>query len=153
MPQRAASGRPPRSAPQPVDRRDTSSLLGNRFSGEIAPQLRKLIDSGTVRLLDLVFITKDEQDEIGVLEYEDHDDVALFAALDGDVGGFINDEDVAYAAAGLEPGSSAALLVWDDLWATELAEALRTSGAVILESGRVPHELVQAAEDQLAEAG
>ena len=79
-------------------------------------QLRKLIDSGTVRLLDLVFITKDEQDEIGVLEYEDHDDVALFAALDGDVGGFINDEDVVYAAAGLEPGSSAALLVWDDLW-------------------------------------
>ena len=129
------------------------SFPGSRFSGEIAPQLAKVIDSGTVRILDLLFLTKDEQGEIAVLEFEDHDDVALFAALDGDVGGFISDEDVAYAAAGLEPGSSAALLVWEDLWATELAEALRRSGAMILEGGRIPHELIQAAEAQLAAAG
>ena len=129
------------------------SFPGSRFSGEIAPKLAKVIDSGTVRILDLLFLTKDEQGEIAVLEFEDHDDVALFAALDGDVGGFISDEDVAYAAAGLEPGSSAALLVWEDLWATELAEALRRSGAMILEGGRIPHELIQAAEAQLAAAG
>ena len=71
---------------------------GNQFNGEIAPELGKLVDSGTIRILDLVFITKDADGNVEAIEFEDHDDVALFAALDGEVGGFISDEDIDYAA-------------------------------------------------------
>jgi hypothetical protein len=76
--------------------------------------------------------------------------VALFAALDGEVGGFISDDDVDYAAADLEPNSSAALLIWEDVWATPFVEALRDSGAVVIEGSRIPHDLIEAAEAALA---
>jgi hypothetical protein len=79
---------------------------GNQFTGDIAPELAKLVDSGTIRILDLVFITKDADGDARAVEFEDHDDVALFNALDGEVGGFISDEDIEYAATELEPNSS-----------------------------------------------
>jgi len=126
---------------------------GNKFNGNIAPELGKLIDSGTIRLLDLVFITKDADGDVKAVEFEDHADVTLFAELDGDVGGLISDEDVAYAAAGLEPNSSAALMIWEDVWASPFVEALRASGGVLIEGSRIPHDLIEAAEPQLTTAG
>ena len=126
---------------------------GNQFTGEIAPELGKLVESGTIRILDLVFISKDAEDVVTAVEFEDHDDVALFSALDGDVGGFISDEDIEYAAAELEPNSSAALLIWEDLWATPFVEAMRNSGGVLIEGSRIPHDLIEAAEAELAAAG
>ena len=81
---------------------------GNQFNGEIAPELAKLVESGTIRILDLVFITKDADGNVAAIDFENHQDVALFAALDGEVGGFISDEDIAYAADDLEPNASAA---------------------------------------------
>ena len=123
---------------------------GNKFNGEVAPELGKLVDSGLIRILDLVFITKDEQGDVAAVEFEDHHDVALFAALDGEVGGLISDEDVEYAAAELEPNSSAALLIWEDVWATPFVEALRASGAVLIEGSRIPHDLIEAAQSGLA---
>jgi hypothetical protein len=126
---------------------------GNKFNGHIAPELGKLIDSGTIRVLDLVFVMKDAEGAVQVLEFEDHDDVALFAALDGEVGGLIGEEDIAYVATELEPDSSAALLIWEDLWAAPFVAALRDSGAVLLEGSRIPHDLIEAAEEALAAAG
>jgi hypothetical protein len=126
---------------------------GNKFNGHIAPELAKLVDSGTIRILDLVFISKDEEGNVAVIDFEDHHDVALFAAIDGEVGGFISDEDIDYAAADLEPNSSAALLIWEDVWATPFVEALRASGAVLLEGARIPHDLIELAETELASAG
>ena len=63
---------------------------GNKFNGEIAPELGKLVESGTIRILDLVFITKDADGDVAGVEFEDHDDVALFNALEGEVGGLIS---------------------------------------------------------------
>ena len=126
---------------------------GNQFNGEIAPELGKLVESGTIRILDLVFITKDADGNVHGIEFEDHDDVALFNALDGEVGGFISDEDIDYAAAELEPNSSAALLIWEDVWATPFVEAMRNSGGVLIEGSRIPHDLIEAAEAELAAAG
>ena len=119
---------------------------GNKFNGEIAPELGKLVDNGTIRILDLVFITKDEDGDVAVVEFEDHDDVALFNALEGEVGGLISQEDAEYAAAELEPNSSAALLIWEDLWAAPFVEAMRASGGVLIEGSRIPHDLIEAAE-------
>ena len=126
---------------------------GNQFDGEIAPELGKLVENGTIRILDLVFITKDAGGNVAAVEFEDHDDVALFNALEGDVGGLISEEDIEYAATELEPNSSAALLIWEDVWAAPFVEAMRNSGGVLIEGSRIPHDLIEAAEAELAPAG
>jgi hypothetical protein len=118
---------------------------GNEFNGKIAPALGKLIDDGTIRILDMVFITKDDAGDIAAVEFDEHGDLSAFAELDGEVGGFIGAEDIEHAAEGLEPNSSAALLLWEDVWATSLVEAMRDSGGVLIESARIPHELIEEA--------
>jgi hypothetical protein len=118
---------------------------GNKFSGEIVPALDELTESGTIRVLDLVFITKDADGRVDGIEVEQLAELAPFAALDGEVGGLLTEEDIEYAAHDLEPNSSAALLIWEDTWATPLVEALRDSGGVLIEGSRVPHELMEAA--------
>ena len=122
---------------------------GNKFNGEIAPELGKLVESGTIRILDLVFIMKDADGNVEAVEFEDHDDVAL----EGEVGGLISEDDIEYAATELEPNSSAALLIWEDVWATPFVEAMRASGGVLIEGSRIPHDLIEAAEAELAAAG
>jgi len=87
---------------------------GNEFNGAIAPELAKLVDSKTIRILDLVFIAKDGDGNIAAVEFEDHDALEPFGAIDGEVGGLISQEDMEHAAEELEPNSSAALLIWED---------------------------------------
>ncbi len=89
---------------------------GNRFNGEIAPELGRLIDNGLIRILDLVFITRDADSDLEAVDFEHCDDAAPFHALDGAVGGFTSNDDIPYAAGELERNSSAALLIWVDLW-------------------------------------
>ena len=123
---------------------------GNNFKGEAGPALADLIDKGLIRVLDLVFVGKDDDGNVLSFEIDQLDEVPEFAGIDTTSRGMLNDEDIEHAAASLENGSSAALLIWEDLWAADFASALRNSDAVILEGGRVPHELVQAAVDELA---
>ena len=85
---------------------------GNNFTGQIVPELAKLIDSGLVRIIDLTFIMKDADGDVAVVEYDAVEELAAFAGLDPEVGGILTDEDITYAAQSLEPNSSAALLVW-----------------------------------------
>lgn len=125
---------------------------GNQFNGDVAPELGKLVESGTIRIIDLVFITKDAEGNVDAIEIEDHHDIALFEALDGEVGGMISAEDIAYAATELEPNSSAALLIWEDLWAKPFVDAMRTSGGVLIEGARIPHDLIELSEADLAAA-
>src|SRR5262245_54742415 len=86
----------------------------NKFTGAIAPALIKLVESGTIRILDLLFIAKDADGNVLSFEFEDLEEFASFADLDGDTGGLISPDDIEHAAAGLEPNSSAALLIWED---------------------------------------
>jgi Family of unknown function (DUF6325) len=118
---------------------------GNKFNGEIAPELAKLIESGTIRILDLVVISKDDSGSVVAFEFDQLAELALFADLEGEVGGILSQEDIDYAAASLEPGSTVGLLLWEDLWAAPFAAAVRDSGGVLLEGGRVPYELAQQA--------
>jgi hypothetical protein len=126
---------------------------GNQFNGEIAPELGKLVESGTIRILDIVFVAKDDDGNVTIVEYDEHDQLFLFAEIDAEVGGLANEEDVAHAANMLEPGNSAAVLIWEDTWAAPLAEAMRKSGGVALEGGRIPAELIETAMSELATAG
>ncbi len=122
---------------------------GNQFNGEIAPELIALVESGTVRILDLIFIGKDADGSVISFEIED---LEAFGGLDADVGGIISTEDVEYAAGQLEPNSSAALLIWEDLWAAPFARAVRDSGGVLLDGARIPHELIEPALSALPPA-
>ncbi len=125
---------------------------GNMFTGQIVPELAKLVDSGLVRIIDLTFITKDAAGHVDVVEYDAIEELAAFAGLDAEVGGILTDEDVAYAAQALEPNSSAALLVWEDTWATPFAVAVRNANGVILEGARIPREIIEQAIGALTAA-
>ncbi len=116
---------------------------GNKFTGEIAPELIALVESGTVRVLDLIFIGKDAEGNVLSFEIDELDEVAGFGGLDGEVGGLIGPEDIEFAASQLEPNSSAALLIWEDLWAAPFARAVLNSGGVLLEGARIPHDLIE----------
>ncbi len=125
---------------------------GNHFTGQIVPELAKLIDSGLVRIIDLTFITKDADGNVEVVEYDAVEELAAFAGLDGEVGGILTDEDVAHAALSLEPNTSAALLIWEDTWAAPFAAAVRNANGVILEGARIPREFIEEAVDAWSDA-
>ena len=124
----------------------------NKFTGQIAPELAKLVDDGLISIIDLTFISKDVDGNVTTIEFDAVEELAAFAGLDAEIGGILTDEDVAYAALSLEPNTSAALFVWEDTWAAPFALAVRDANGVILEGARIPHELVEAAFDTLVDA-
>jgi hypothetical protein len=120
---------------------------GNKFRGEIAPALGDLVKAGTIRILDLAFVMKDNEGKAVAVEVEDTDSAILqaFESIGAERGGLLNADDLAAAADALEPNSSAAVIIWEDLWAAKLAESLQRADAVVIERHVVPYELVQAA--------
>jgi hypothetical protein len=126
---------------------------GNKFKGEIIPALEDLVKSETIRIIDLAFIIKDAEGNVVSLEVGDLDSQVFqaFDALDAKPGGLLSEDDLITAAEGLQPDSSAALLVWEDVWATRFTEAVRDADGVLLDLARVPHEVVQAAVDWAAQ--
>ncbi len=127
----------------------------SQFNGEIAPALADLVDSGTVRVIDLAFVTKSPEGKAEAVELGElaPDVQAVFDAAGVVVAGLLNDEDLMGAAESLDPGSSAALIVWEDLWAKRFANAVRDSKGVLLERRTIPHEIAQAAHDYAVSAG
>src|ERR1700733_5658849 len=125
---------------------------GNQFHGAIAPEVERLVASGLVRVLDLVFVAKDEQGDTLSLECDQLDELAVFGELEGEVGGLVNMEDLDHVAAQLPEDNSALIIVWEDLWAKPLADAVRESGGVVVDTARIPAPLVEAALAELAEA-
>jgi hypothetical protein len=130
------------------------SFPGNRFTGEIAPALGKLVESNTIRIIDLAFASKDADGNVAAFELSDIDEEVRrgLEALGLEPTGLLGEEDLMDAAADLEPGSSAAMLLWEDLWAAELASALRGAGGELVTIGRIPHDVVQEAREALLSA-
>ncbi len=125
---------------------------GNQFNGNIIPEIEKLVTGEVVRILDLVFVGKDEQGDTISLEFDQMDELSAFADIDGEVGGLVNTEDLDHVAANLPAGNSALVILWEDLWAKPLAEALRGSGGVLIDSARIPADLIGAAMEELEQA-
>jgi len=105
------------------------------------------VDSGTVHIIDLVFVHKDADGilTIGELEQLDAELGAVFAELEGDIDGLLSEEDLSDISALLSDNSSAAVIVWENLWAERFAAAVRASGGQLVDSGRIPHEVALAA--------
>ena len=117
---------------------------GNHFTGEIAPALADLVSSGTVRILDLVFVTKDADGNVAAVELDQLGDVgAAFDDVDGDVSGLLTDEDVDAAGEEMEANSSAALLLFENTWAARFVTALRAADAEVIAFERIPHDALQ----------
>lgn len=122
---------------------------GNRFRGEVAPALVDLVDAGVIRLIDVAFVGKSADGEVVAMELTelDPDVQESLDRLGIEVQGLLNEDDLRDAAEGLEPNSSAALLVWENVWARRVTKALRDAGGVLLAFDRLPHEVVQAARE------
>jgi hypothetical protein len=120
---------------------------GNKFSGQIVPALQELVASGTIHIIDLLFVKKAADGSVLVVELDqmDADEAAPFDGLEGEYGGLLSQEDIELAAAELPPNSSAGLLVWENLWAARFAAAVRAADGVVIANERVPHDLVMAA--------
>ena len=117
---------------------------GNRFTGEIAPAIASLVDRGVVRILDLVFVKKNEDGTVTSFEFDQLDEVEAFAATDGDAEGVLSDSDVSELAATIPENSSALFVVWEDLWAADLGRAVRGAGGELLSGSRIPYQVVDA---------
>lgn len=119
----------------------------NRFTGAIAPAIADLVEAGTIRLVDLTFVTKDADGNVSALEYAElaPEVAAAFEKVGGGGGGLFNEDDLMAAGEELEPNSSAALLAWENLWAAKVRDAITEAGGVILDFDAIPAEVVDAA--------
>jgi Family of unknown function (DUF6325) len=112
---------------------------GKQPEGEIAPYLVDLVDRGLIRILDLAFLAKGEDGSIAALEIADvGGEVTELAVFEGASSGLLDDEDLDQAGEALEPGTSAALLVYENTWAGPFAAAVRRSGGQLVAGGRIP---------------
>lgn len=112
---------------------------GRQPDGEAAPYLIDLVDRGLIRIIDLAFIAKDEDGSVARIELADlGGEVDVFAEFEGASSGLLSNEDTDEAANALEPGTSAALLVYENTWAAPFAAAVRRSGGELVASGRIP---------------
>jgi Family of unknown function (DUF6325) len=120
-----------------------------KFSGEMASELGALMDSNTVRLLDLVLLTKDADGSVEASELRDADDseVGQLRAAEADLAVLLAESDVEEIGAMLAPGSAAAVLVWENTWAAPFGAAVRRSGGQLVTSGRIPTQAILAALD------
>jgi len=122
---------------------------GNKMTGEGFPILVDLVDRGLIRILDLVFVTRDEDGSIRALELSDIDrdgrmDLAVF---EGASSGLLDDSDLADAASVIDPGSSAGILIFENRWATPFTQALRRGGAELVAAGYIPEDALLASLD------
>ena len=121
---------------------------GQQPTGEAMPHLVDLVDRGLIRILDLTFIAKGEDGSLAAIEIADLGDAgAEFAVFEGASSGLLSDDDVNEAGSALEPGTSAALLVYENSWAAPFASAVRRSGGQLVAGGRIPVQAVLAALD------
>jgi hypothetical protein len=126
---------------------------GSRFNGQIAPALDDLVERGLVRVLDLLVLKKDSDGFLEAFELADLDDSELgeLRSYEAELAMLLSEEDVIAIAAAVEPGSSAAVLVWENSWAAPFASAVRRSGGQLVASGRIPVQallaVIEADED------
>jgi len=116
---------------------------GRQPTGEAAPLILDLHDRGIIRILDVAFMVKDEAGNAAGISLEDFG-ADEFSDFEGASSGLLGDEDLDEAANALEPGTSAAVLVWENRWAAPVATALRRSGGQLVASGRIPVQAILA---------
>ena len=132
---------------------------GSKFNGQIAPALIDLVERGVIRVLDLLVLKKDADGTLEAFELSDLDqgEIGELRTYESELAMLLSEEDVTSLAAAIEPGSSAAVLVWENTWAAPFASAVRRSGGQLVATGRIPIQAllaaVEADEDEAVESG
>jgi hypothetical protein len=128
----------------------------SNFTGEMAAELRALVDSSTIRVIDVLILTKDEDGTVDATELSDAGELGELAAIEAELAELLAAEDVDHLAAAMEPGSTAGVLIWENLWAAPFASAARRSGGQLIADGRIPLQAIIAsieADQETATAG
>ena len=122
---------------------------GSRLTGKGFPMLVDLVERGIIRIIDLIFVKKEADGTVRGLAIADldHDGELDLAVFEGASSGLLGQNEMDEAGDALEPGNSAAILIYENLWAAPFASALRDSGAVLVAAGRIPASDVIAALD------
>ena len=123
----------------------------DRMTGEAFPMLIDLVERGIIRILDLAFLRKDADGTVTTLSQVDLERMKVLEAalFEGAASGLLDASDVADAAEALDPGTAAGVLVYENVWATPFAAALRRSGGQLVGSGHIPVQALVAALDVL----
>ena len=125
-----------------------------KLHGQVAPILKDLVDRELIRVLDLLFLTRDLDGGYEVFEASDMDDseIGELRAYETELAMLLSEQDVIDLVETIEPGSSAAVLVWENLWAAPFGSAVRPAGGQLVASGRIPIQAVIAAVEADAAA-
>jgi len=115
------------------------------FTGEMAEELIKLVDAGTIRVIDILVLVKDEDGGVEAMELADLDELGPLQALEAELAELLAEEDVENLAAAMDPGSVAGVLIYENIWAAPFASAARRSGGQLIADGRIPIQAIIAA--------
>ena len=122
---------------------------GRQPKGDVAPMILELVDRGIIRILDVALMVKAEDGSIAAIDLGELDADSGFSAFEGASTGLLSQEDLEEAANALQPGTSAAVLMWENRWAAPVAVALRRSGGQLVASGRIEIQAMLAALELL----
>ena len=126
------------------------------FTGEIVEELLRLVNAGTIRVIDMMIISKDDDGAVDVMELADLEELGPLQPLEAELAELLAEEDVDNLAAALEPGSIAGVLVYENVWAAPFASAARRAGGQLIANGRIPIQAIIAsleADEALEKAG
>jgi hypothetical protein len=126
------------------------------FTGEMTKELLALVDAGTIRLIDILILTKNEDGSVDSMELSDVGELGPLQAVEAELAELLAADDVDHLAAAMEPGSTAGVLIWENLWAAPFASAARRSGGQLIANGRIPIQAIIAsieADDASATEG
>jgi len=121
------------------------------FSGEVIDELLKLVDAGTIRVIDVLILVKDADGSVEALELADVEDLGPLVELEAELAELLAEADVELLANAMEPGSVAGVLVYENLWAAPFASAARRAGGELIANGRIPIQAIIAAVEADAE--
>jgi Family of unknown function (DUF6325) len=114
----------------------------SNFTGEMAKELVALVDAGTIRLIDVLILTKDQDGAVDAMELSDIEELGELQKLETELAELLAADDVANLAAAMDPGSTAGVLIWENLWAAPFASAARRSGGQLIADGRIPIQAI-----------
>jgi hypothetical protein len=114
----------------------------SNFTGEMAEALLALVDSGTIRVIDILILTKNEDGTVDAKEFSDVEELGSLQAVEGQLAELLAADDVVHLAAAMDPGSTAGVLIWENLWAAPFASAARRSGGQLIANGRIPMQAI-----------
>ncbi len=127
---------------------------GRQFKGEIVPALFDLLDKGLIRIIDLAVISKDEDGNVTILEANElRAEVAeALIKLDGELTGLLSEADLMLVAEDMERNTTEAAMLFEHVWATQFAQAVRNANGVLVTNVRIPNDVIESARQSLLNA-